>query len=286
MAFSTLKVYGNCDINYVWSKKATLTATDISSLTEKGIYSPSWDNTTVALATFMNTLNASNISETVYGYLIHRQRLDEDVRYKVAEVDSTITNIKDFNIGSRANYQYFITPIYMKNGNKILGEPILTDNIETNFDSWSIISLTPTNEENSYIVDTDNIWNFYVYVEGGTFSINDDKSITSGLGKFPKTYVGETDYLTGNVKCLIGNVDCEIDYQNDDINKLRQWRKFCNNGKLKLLRDIKGHIIPCEITDASYDSDDKFGELQTTISFNFTQLDDSDNIAVYAIENI
>ena len=227
MAFSTLKVYGNCDINYVWSKKATLTATDISSLTEKGIYSPSWDNTTVALATFMNTLNASNISETVYGYLIHRQRLDEDVRYKVAEVDSTITNIKDFNIGSRANYQYFITPIYMKNGNKILGEPILTDNIETNFDSWSIISLTPTNEENSYIVDTDNIWNFYVDVEGGTFSINDDKSITSGLGKFPKTYVGETDYLTGNVKCLIGNVDCEIDYQNDDINKLRQWRKFC-----------------------------------------------------------
>lgn len=285
MSFSTLKINGNCDCNFVWSKKSGLSATDINSIAANGIYSPIWDGQTVTLATFSNSLNASNISGNITGYLIHRQKLNEDVRYKVAEVKSSVTNIKDFNIGSRAEYQYFITPVYNNNGNKILGEPILTDSIKTDFDSWSVISVSPTAEENVYIVDTDSIWNFYVDIESGSISIKDDKIITTGLGKFPKTYEGETNYLTGNFSCLIGNANHAMEYQEDDIDKLEKWRNFCNNGKLKLLRDLKGHIIPCEITDVSYDSDDKFKELQTTISFNFTQLEDSKNISIYSLKD-
>ena len=286
MAFSTLKINGNCDVNYVWSKRSNFNSEDIENIANNGIYSPLWDTQTVMLATFSNTLNASNISGTIYGYLIHRQKLNENIRYKVAEVDSTITKIKDFNIGNRANYQYFITPIYMNEGQKSLGEPILTDTIQTNFNSWSVIALSPTTEENVYIVDVNNIWDFYIDTDGGSFSIKDDKTVTTGLGQFPKIYIGKTNYLTGSLSCLIGNVNCEAKYYDDDIEKLERWREFCNNGKLKLLRDLKGHIIPCEITDASYENDDKREELQTTISFNYTQLDDYKNISVYSIENI
>ena len=286
MGFSTLRINGNCDVNYAWSKKADLTAEYVENIAQNGIYIPEWDGDTIMLATFSNTLNASNISGTIYGYLIHRQKSNETVRYKIAEVDSTITNIKDFNIGNRATYQYFITPIYMNDGVKSLGEPILTDSIQTDFNSWSVIGLTPTTDENIFIVDVDNIWSFYIDIDGGTFSVKEDKTITTGLGKFPKTYVGETNYLTGSLNCLIGNVSCEGKYYDDDIEKLEKWRSFCNNGKLKLLKDRKGHIIPCEITDVSYENDDNFDELQSSISFNFTQLEDSKNISVYSIENI
>ena len=286
MAFSTLKIHGNCDLNYVWSKRDNLNAEDIEIQSQNGIYTPVWDGQTVMLATFANSLNASNISEVIHGYLIHRQKLNENVRYKVVEVDSKITNIKDFNIGNKSEYQYFITPIYMNDGEKSLGEPILTDSLRTDFNCWSVIALTPTINENVYIVDVNNIWNFYIDTDGGTYSLKDDKVITTGLGKFPKTYIGETDYISSSLSCLIGNVNCEGRYYDDDIEKLERWRNFCNNGKLKLLRDRKGHVIPCEITDASYENDDEFEELQTTISFNFTQLDDSKNISAYSIENI
>lgn len=286
MGFSTLKINGNCDVNYTWSKKAYLTTEYVESIAQNGIYIPEWDGDTIMLATFSNTLNASNISGTIYGYLIHRQKSNETVRYKIAEVNSTITNIKDFNIGNRATYQYFITPIYMNDGVKSLGEPILTDSIQTDFNSWSVIGLAPTIDENVFVVDVDNIWSFYIDIDGGTFSVNEDKTITTGLGKFPKTYVGETNYITGSLSCLIGNVSCEGKYYDDDIEKLEKWRNFCNNGKLKLLKDRKGHIIPCEITDVSYENDDKFDELQSSISFNFTQLEDSKNISAYSIENI
>ena len=286
MGFSKLKINGNCDVNYTWSKKADLTTEYVESIAQNGIYIPEWDGDTIMLATFSNTLNASNISGTIYGYLIHRQKSNETVRYKIAEVNSTITNIKDFNIGNRATYQYFITPIYMNDGVKSLGEPILTDSIQTDFNSWSVIGLAPTTDENVFVVDVDNIWSFYIDIDGGTFSVNEDKTITTGLGKFPKTYVGETNYITGSLSCLIGNVSCEGKYYDDDIEKLEKWRNFCNNGKLKLLKDRKGHIIPCEITDVSYENDDKFDELQSSISFNFTQLEDSKNISAYSIENI
>ena len=286
MGFSTLKINGNCDVNYVWSKRADLNSEDINTIANNGIYSPLWDNQTVMLATFSNTLNASNISGTIYGYLIHRQKSNENIRYKVAEVDSTITNIKDFNIGNKASYQYFITPIYINNGQKSLGDPILTDSIQTDFNSWSVISLSPTSDENIYTVDVNDIWNFYIDTKSGSFANKDDKIITKGLGQFPKMYIGKTNYLTGSLSCLIGNVNCEAKYYDDDIEKLESWRDFCNNGKLKLLRDPKGHIIPCEITDISYENDDKYEELPTTISFNFTQLADNKNISAYSTEDI
>ena len=43
MSFSTLKINGNCDVNYVWSKKADLSAKNVESIAQNGIYTPEWD---------------------------------------------------------------------------------------------------------------------------------------------------------------------------------------------------------------------------------------------------
>ena len=40
MGFSTLRINGNCDVNYAWSKKADLTAEYVENIAQNGIYIP------------------------------------------------------------------------------------------------------------------------------------------------------------------------------------------------------------------------------------------------------
>lgn len=286
MGFSSLKTYGNCDVNYVWSKNKGLLENEIDELVDKSIHVPEWNSSTVTLSVFNGGLEASNLSKPITGYLIQRQQCDEDIRCDVTTVDSSVTSICDFNVGSRTLYQYYVIPIYNENDKIVYGEPISTEMVKTDFNSWSVVGLLPTQKPDVYIVDKNNIWNFYVNVSSGTFTINMGKSVTDSLGKFPRVYTNGADYISGSLSCYIGDVSCSAGYEGDDIKLLKRWRNFCNNGCLKLLKDVKGHIIPCEITDASYDHDEEYDILPTTIAFSFVQLDDSDNITAYTTDEI
>lgn len=281
MAASTIRIHGNCDVNYMWGKSEDLTDENINSLKEMKLNTPEWDKKTVILANFTKGLSASDISKNIDSYIIHKQKIDDDVRYKVAEVDADTLNIRDYNINNESLYQYYVTPVYMENEKRYIGEPIPTNQVKTEFDYWCIMSLDVTDIDNVYKVPKDDVWLFYVNVDSGAFKPVFDKSVMDNMGQFPKIYVGKKDYLTGNLSCYIGNVDNYLEYQNDNISKIQKWREFCNNGKMKLLRDIKGHIIPCEITDTSYDVDDNLLAHPTTISFEFTQIADNKTISAY-----
>lgn len=284
MSYSKIKINGYCDVNFIWSKKDNITDEEITAIVSQGIQTPLWDTETVTLATFKEDLSASDINQKhpIEKYAIQRHDIDENIKYTVAIVDSVDTKISDYNVGSNAKYEYIVSPIHKDSeGKEFYADPIVSPVTEIKWDYWTIVGLSPTVDSKTFTVNKTDIWRFHANIEPSTFSINNGKKVLNGFGKFPKVYSTEEDYLSFDVNCLFGTVECASDYSNDDIKKLKKWRQFCNNGKLKLLKDYKGHVIPCEIIDIpTYTPDNK----TTTISFKVIQLMDADNISAYGLE--
>lgn len=284
MAYNILKIHGGGDINYVTSSVVSLSDDDIITLQGRGLSAPEWDNNTIMLAKFIEDPNASSyvISEDIIGYRIQRYEVDYDRLYEVVAVDKQHLYFEDYNLRNNKNYRYHIVPVYSKDGVETLGLPILTETAFTDCDGWSVIGTKPTREMNKYTIDYDNIWTFGLNVSAQSMRPVYNKVYTTGFGKYPKLTHGEENYLEGGLSCLIGDVAC-AGYTGDNIDIIEKWQAFCNNGELKLLRDLKGHVIPCSIKDTTYDIDYSISEQPTTISFNFVQLEDRHNISVYGL---
>lgn len=281
MSFNKIEIYGGCDVNYMWSKDAILSDNEINTIVQKGIYSPEWDTESTALATFNNNLSASNFNnENILYYRIQRKDAKENIMRTVANVDKTQTKITDFNIGNKATYKYYITPIVEIDGKEITGQTIETDEFSTDWCTWSVIGLK-TVEENTYEIDEDNIWIFHLNLEAGDYTPVYSKTFTQGMGRFPKAFSGETNYIKGSLSCYSGAVDKFGNYCDDDVIKNKKWAEFCNNGEIKLLRDVKGNVFLVDIENTSMNVETYAKDMPTKISFNFIQLGDAEEVCAY-----
>jgi hypothetical protein len=289
MAYNKIKLYERQDINYVKALEGTATQTEIDAVTGAKIHSPSWDSKTIALATFNdisgNGLNANDIvtTDSIIGYKIQRQNIKEDLLYTVATVGDETLKIQDYNIQNLNTYQYRVIPIFEIEGVQTLGSPIITENITTNFQDWSVIGLNITDEKNTYIVDENNIWNFKLNTKGNPFSLKYDKTYTEGFGRFPKASYGNRNYIESGLQSLLGQISINGTYINDNIDLIERWENFCNDGQLKLIKDTKGHVLPIDIKSTSYDNMKETYEQATTISFEFTQLADHKELQIYGL---
>lgn len=281
--YSKIKIHGDCDVNYIWSKSGDLSEDEINSVYSNGIYSPVWDNNTVTLSTFQDDINGNqNIqNDNIVGYVVQRKRIDEDRLYSVVEVPKDETVVYDFNVQNKNSFTYRIIPV-LNDGT--YGSYIETNNVPIDWTYISICDLVPTNKDNEYMVDKDNIWLFKLNITPNALKPVFNKQIINGLGQFPKFSQDNTNYLTFGLEALLGDVSCRGKYFGDDVDKMEKWVSFCNSGNIKLLKDLRGNVIPCDIQDTSMQSSDNTIPQYTTISFNITQLDDRKNISAYSFE--
>ena len=224
----------------------------------------------------------NELTNDIMGYKIQRYEVDYDRLFEVATLGSNELYFEDYNIRNNKSYQYRITPIYFKDDKELLGMPITTDEIYTDWCGWSVIGTKPTEDSGKYIVDYENIWTFELNTESEAIRPVFNKTYITGFGQYPKVIQGQENYLEGGLKCLIGNILNE-EYTNDSIDTIEKWREFCNNGELKLLKDRKGHVIPCSIKDTTPTFMGDTLEQVTVISFNFVQLMDKHDISVYGL---
>lgn len=281
--YSEIKIYGNCDLNYVISKTSD---DDIAFFQEAGICSPSWDGDTYFLVNFNDNLNGGEEAlKGLTGYYIYRQVKGSNAHHLIDAVDSDCTCIKDYSVQNLTSYQYFIVPIKQSDEAEVFSEEIESGEIDVRHIAASIVGLTPSGTKNVYTVEASDVWNFSLNIAFDDFKPQYNKTTINTLGQFPKVYGDDTAYLTGGGSFLFGSLSCENkSYVSDDIDKINKWVAFCNNGLPKLFRDSKGHIILCEITDTSYNYDGSATEMPTTVSFSFTQIGDASNISAYRKE--
>lgn len=233
------------------------------------------------------SINLNNVEDSdAVKYFVQRHEVDYEKLYDVTTVENGCSVVYDFNIRNNKSYQYRIYPIYANNGAEVFGAPISTNTLYTDFYGWSIVGTKATEVDNEYIVDNDNIWSFGYNISANPIKPVYNKNYVTGFGQFPQLVQGDENYLEGGLSCLMGDVACNGKYINDSIDSIEKWREFCNNGELKLLKDLKGHIIPCSIKDTTPTIDYSIIEKPTTISFNFVQLMDRENISVYGLESV
>ena len=225
----------------------------------------------------------------------------------------------DYNINNH-NYYHYLCSIevetsagyeyYLYQSRDDTGE---LEYVETRWDEWSICDIEDTMEDNIY-VKTGNVWNFKGNITNESLTQNTSITVWDTLGVYPKMSIGQKNYDSSSLSCMLGDVTeyskfkNQVDEENGEtvvkssrhygytekihlherygreMEKLIAWREFCNNGKLKLLKDTKGHAWIVQITDNPSRSIEVRSErMPTTISFNWIEVEDISSVSIIVI---
>lgn len=257
----------------------TLTTAEVESTMDK-YFQPDFN-------TFMGRVNimapytsdivssfVSGLTEPLVGWQVYRSKSGESVLKKIAEVDKDVLSITDYLVANQTEYTYYVVPVTTGQ----LGVNLKSLPITTDWWNWCVMSIKNVGG-NLYIPEE--IWTFDNNLTSGTTTHNTDKTVYQTFSKYPKVSIGESDYIDGNITCLLGDVNCKTNTYDEPAKMMEDWRKFCLSEKDMILKDRKGHIYKIVITEDSSQFMDEIGLQPSTISFSYVQCGTLDDIVVY-----
>lgn len=174
---------------------------------------------------------------------------------------------------------------------------ILTKSIKTCFQQWCLSELEKIDNDSFTVKD---IWELKCNLEGEEITTNTSVTKWDVIGKYAQVSMGERQYDSGSISCLLGDVSeyqvwntdklvkkngyNEYDSTNiysNNSQKLKDWKEFCKNSNLKLLQDFKGNKWIVQIIEnPSYNINLQTQEQMSTISCMWTEVLDSDNKSI------
>ena len=218
---------------------------------------------------------------------------------ELAAQDVTVFDLQDYNISNNRTYVYVLYPYDGSSDNENSGviqkKQLL---IKTNWSGWSITELHPTNNQSIYTASPKDVWIFNCNVSTGEQTQNINRNEQQTLGQFSRFAQGPTNYVTGNVSCLLGrdvtwrgynethpNLDSDDKTSNSRVDMLRAWRAMVKSSNPKLLKDRAGQKFLVTLTSSTNAPNDAVRIQPNTISFSWTQIGSADNIQVYNFES-
>lgn len=221
-----------------------------------------------------------------------------DINYKnvVKYKGNYIIGNIDYNVGNDTWYNYMFV---IKQKNDINENyNIVQVKHKTCFNKWSISNII-RQDDNKYKVQ--DIWNIKYNLETGDITNNTSVTKWDTLGQYSQVSVGERGYESSSVSCLLGDISQYVvarlneedikkegynefikdkKYENN-IKKLNDWKNFCKDGQLKLLKDYKGNKWIVQILENPVHTINiKTMEQMTTISFNWSEVMDSTGLSI------
>lgn len=213
----------------------------------------------------------------------------------------------DYNVSNNTTYQYYII-MQRKHTSIDICYYYLNYNISVKINSWSIIDVEQNILDETQYYALDSMWNFKYNLEDENLTTNLAISKIDTLGQFPMTFFDSKNYDSSSVTCLLGDVtnynlldsnnhvikkygyieSNNVNTLSKNINnaeKYLRWKQFISNGKLKLLKDIKGNKWIVQLIDnLNSRINSNSIEQVTTISFSWAEMKNSRNISI--IKNI
>lgn len=277
--FNKISFYGEQNISYVHTVGEVRT-------NEDNIANPTWEDATVMLASFdEESLNASNypgLSADISGYAIFRQDDDTEELKQIAEVGKETQKIIDYNTRSGLSAKYSIYPVVEKDGKSIFGAVLTTDAVSVERYGWTLVAINNDKNRKEHSVSKSDIWYFWLNCETDSIEQNLSLTFENSLGKYPHATAGKTNYKSGSLSALIGDLDeCDNYYEERTV---QEWSNFVASGKPKLLIDPYGNQFIVEIDKSTTSRNDKLIEQPTTVSFHYTEIADGRDISVYIEE--
>lgn len=296
------RVFGGTAINK-WSISTSYSALDISNniiVSDMCVMNGSsafeylknnenwtWNNDTVLLCNYQDTVNGANIKgsfRNVTGYRVYKTMGHDTTLYEVAHIPTTqFKVIEDYIVGDMCEYQWHVYPIIEKgDGLQMVGSAIKSNTITLHENVDKIMALKEIGER-VYEVDVESVWRLWLNLKDGGFNMVNDKTFYDSLARYNQWNIGNKAYLTKNMSGLIGRIDCSTGgkYQ-DTYDMLRTWIDFTRSADMKCLIDLRGLVLPGDFepnTSAEYI---EAQDAPVSASFTWRQLADLDIIKIYA----
>lgn len=189
--------------------------------------------------------------------------------------------------------------------------------IPTNWNRWSITNIVETDDEKIYTQSGD-VWLLGMNIESEQITQNLGATSRDSLGQYPRIARNQKNFMSSNYSGLLGDVEQYFDiglngkvdptsiesYYSErsfnramlwgtkvfinnkfshQLDKFRAWQKFCADGELKLLKDIRGNSWIVQITDNPVRRLNTKGvEAHTNITFNWQEVMNIDDISIIA----
>jgi hypothetical protein len=274
--YDKVTLYGELYCDYMWGVNRVMDDEEIAK-TKAYNFKPSWSSETLLLANYDDSLqggSASTLNETIQSWSVYRKRTSDTQLSFVQTLDKLISNITDYNVANQTEYEYYIFPETLNT----VGEAMISNPITTDWWYWTIFDIIPTANDNIFYADNDNVWKFDLNLSSGTTVQNLDKQSYDGFAQFPKISIGNRDYATGTITCLIGKV--ENSQYTDTVKMHENFKLFVKNGKKKILKDIKGNIYMIDIMENSFTINDTVTQQPITITFNWKQIGETKDISI------
>jgi hypothetical protein len=238
-------------------------------------------------------------SNRIMGYIILREEMgDEDTLCKLAEINNEATVFYDYSFNREVTYEYYVVPIYfdLSVNKQVYGAPHKINNpINYNLKEVTLIdtivdiSPTETNTNfNIFLANTEEfaIWHLKYNTEAKNINIVTDKTVYETPMKIPTVNKTNRNYKTGTIKAFLGGFVREnnkLTYR-DSIKLQNKFQDFCDNGRVKMLRDEIGNVIPVDVTLKSFDYNPHTVPTNITITFDWTQVGEEKDLSVWSCE--
>lgn len=261
------------------------------------------------ICNFTNNLASSYLEGTtdkITGYEISKKRPQENFTRSLGMFstsslhtdaeDSNFYSLVDYNVKNNTEYTYFISPLTENYVQPTLSNKVVTD--------WDIFTLTPIYKiiDNQYGVVRDEFeqpmnWIFQLNCDEGDITLNQDKTTFTTFASKPKIAIGDLNYYSGSLSCLLGNTLYNDEYYEPNI-LLEKWDKMVKQNYLYLFKNAKGDSYIVSLEDGtkkkymneianyhrhSYNMETAITNRPTTISFNYIEVLDADNIQILNI---
>lgn len=256
----------------------------------------------------------SNRIEEIIAYYIIRQEKGKDETATVVTIVDSFDKVYDYSFNKEIEYEYSVLPKMKNEEGQYYYGPMITCIVEENgikTKNTSIqyqlrnITLMGTlfefsdllGEEktpNSYEADLSsfNRWIFRFNTEDKSVNINTDKAVYDSISQFATVNNTNRNYKTGSITAFLGSyynensewvkADLQEWTYRDSVYLQNKFQEFANNGKIKMLRDEIGNVIPVDITLKSFEYNPLAMPSNISVSFEWTQVESEDKFVVYS----
>ena len=181
------------------------------------------------------------------GYSVNRRETTESVLQKIADVDSTTGQLRDYSAKSGRSYVYYIFPIGPL---AYLTEPMVSDIVPVQYWLWGILEAAKGSDGVFHMVRS------YLFrmgeggVKEGQFSNNNVPQLLKNFTPYPTRQPETSNYLTGNVSGYIGTVDWTSGGYADTVKQSDAIFQLSTSQNTLFLLDPKGHFLNIHTSEA------------------------------------
>lgn len=309
----TIELFGNQMVDNMILSNAPLTGNEVTTLKDKTQYSNlQWSDfaNALILCNYQGNDFSSSlpIDGNILGFDVKKQTYYDNSYIDVGsfDLDSLVQGesegtytIVDHCVQNNTMYKY---TIFVQTEDTLGASTTATASSYSDY--WTLSPLAKVKgKKNTYSILTDEndnliIWNFGVNCQESQYTQNLDRTVYQTFSAKPLVSIGQSNYLTGQLTCFLGQVLCNAEYYEPTV-LLKKFRNMVVSNDLFLLKNPKGETKIITITGSptfTYNNewanlysaklDNDFNDITnrpTELSFSYTEIEDPEKYSIVSI---